>query len=104
MVIVLIRRSVRPDKEREFLASYTREKPHHDEFIDETLTRLNSSTDLPESLRSLPIGQREAVTYLNVARWKSAKGFEEWFKPQTTHDPEIETADRQRAVLDVKAA
>lgn len=100
MVIVLIRRSVRPEREAEFLAAYAREKPDHPDFVSETLTKVGNSSELPDSMRSLPIGG-EGVTYVNVAMWKSAKSFEEQFNPQTTHDPEIECGDRARVVLEV---
>jgi hypothetical protein len=101
MVIVLIRRCVQRDKETEFLASYSWEKPNNPGFIDETLTKLDSSADLPESMRSLPVGCNDCVTYLNIARWRSAEEFRRHFKPQTMHDPKIECSDRLRAVFDV---
>ena len=101
MVIILIRRCVKPDKEAEFLASYNRDKPTHRGFIDETLTKLNDSKSLPESMRSLDVGCKDCVTYLNVARWQSAQDFHDHFKPQTMHDPDIECSDRLRAVFEV---
>lgn len=100
MVIVLIRRSVRPEKEAEFLAAYNREKPVHPDFVSETLTRVSTSGELSASMKSLPIGG-DGVTYVNVATWKSAKSFEECFNPRTMHDPEIECEDRVRVVLEV---
>lgn len=99
MVIVLIRRSVRPEKEAAFLAAYNREKPNHPDFLSETLTKVSSSSELPESMRSLPIGG-QGITYVNVAFWKSAKSFEDHFTPKTMHDPEIECGDRVRIVLE----
>ncbi len=99
MVIVLIRRCVQPDKEAEFLASYKSDKPKHPDFIDETLTKLKLD-NLPESMRSLRIGCENCLTYLNVARWRSAKSFEDCIKPRTMHDPEIECSDRLRAVFE----
>jgi hypothetical protein len=101
MVIVLIRRCVRRDTEAEFLASYNREKPKHAGFIDETLTKLNNSTDLPDSMRSLPVGCDNCLTYLNVARWRSAEDFRQHFQPKTMHDPKIECSDRLRAVFEI---
>jgi hypothetical protein len=101
MVIVLIRRCVRRNKEPEFLSSYSREKPDHPDFITETLTKLNNSDELPESLRSLSIGCEDCVTYLNVAQWKSAESFRQHFNPRTMHDPNIECSDRLRAVFEV---
>jgi hypothetical protein len=92
---------VRREKEPEFLASYNREKPTHPGFIEETLTKLNSSDELPESMRSLPIGCGDCITYLNIARWRSAEEFRQHFNPQTMHSPEIECSDRLRAVFEV---
>jgi hypothetical protein len=101
MVIILIRRCVRRDKEAEFLANYNREKPNHPDFVAEHLTKVNSSMDLPEPMRTLPIGEEDCITYVNVAFWKSAKSFEQNFQPKTMHDANIETADRVRVVLDI---
>jgi len=52
-------------------------------------------------MRSLPITSADCVTYLNVARWKSAEAFRQHFNPRTMHDPEIETSDRLRIVLEI---
>ncbi len=101
MVIVLIRRCVRPEKEEEFLASYNREKPNHADFISEHLTKVSSSADLPEAMKSLDLGGGAGITYVNVAFWKSAKSFGQHFSPKTIHDPAIECGDRVRVVLDV---
>jgi hypothetical protein len=46
-------------------------------------------------------GHSHCVTYLNVARWKSAAAFAEAFSPQTMQDPAFEVSDRLRIVLDV---
>ena len=100
MVIVLTCRSIRPDKEWQFLESY-KGQPTHREFVEESLTRLNSSSELPASLRSLSFGMTDGVIDMNVAKWESVKGYEGWFKPRATHDPEVETADRVRAVLNL---
>jgi|SRR5580658_2696312 heme-degrading monooxygenase HmoA len=101
MVIVLIRRCVKRDKEKEFLASYNHEKPNNPGFIDETLTKLNDSPNLPDAMRSLKVGCEDCVTYLNIARWRSAEEFRDHFKPQTTHDAKIECSDRLRAVFEI---
>lgn len=101
MIIVLVKRSVRADKIEEFFASYNHDKPTHPDFIGEKLTKLNSSEELPEAMRSFHVETPGAVTFINVAQWKSAKSFIENFKPQTMHDPDIEAADRVRLVLDV---
>lgn len=100
MVIVMIRRCVKRDKEGDFLASYKGQKPDHPDFIDETLTKINNSSELPEPLRSWSIDCGDCVTYVNIARWKSVKSFEAHFKPKTMHDPKIECSDRIRVVLD----
>jgi len=65
MVIFLIQRCARPNKEAEFLESYRKEAPiENPDFIGETLTRL-SKEDLPEPMRSLAtaFGCGEGVTY-----------------------------------------
>ena len=101
MVIVLVRRCVRPDKEEEFLARYQTEKPQNPDFIGETLTKVEDSSTLPDALRSLPINGPNCVTYLNIASWKSAEAFRQHFDPATMHDPSIEVSDRLRVVLNV---
>src|SRR6266446_4061347 len=53
MVIILIRRFVKPDKETEFLENYRAQQPlNNPAFIGETLTRLVDSSSLPGGLRS----------------------------------------------------
>jgi hypothetical protein len=101
LVIILIRRSVRADKEMQFLASYERERPNHVDFISEQLTKVSGDGDLPVPLRSFPLASDCGITYINVAVWRSAKSFEDHFNPKSGHDPEIECADRVRVVLDV---
>ena len=100
MVIVLIRRCVKDDKEAEFLDSYNSEHPTHPGFIGEYLTKV-SSENLPESMRNLPIACDGCVTYINVAMWQNAASFIEHFKPERTHDPRFECEDRLRIVLEV---
>ena len=102
MVIILVRRCVKLDKEAKFLACFNREKPRSNPaFIDETLTKVNDSEDLPEAMRSLHISGMACVTYLNVAYWKSAEAFYDHFKPSADDfDPEIEVCKRERIVLD----
>ncbi len=70
MVIVLICRCVKPDREAEFLASYRAQKPPPATvgFIDETLTKIANPATLPEPMRSLPIECENCLTYLNIAR------------------------------------
>ena len=98
MVIVLVRRCIRREKEAEFLTSYKAEKPNHPDFICETLTKVDDSRDLPEALRSLPLAGENCITYVNVARWRSAVAFNDHFKPATKHEPEFETSDRLRVI------
>jgi hypothetical protein len=108
MVIILIRRFVKPDKETEFLENYRAQQPlNNPAFIGETLTRLVDSSSLPGGLRSFALGEPSSVTYLNVARWQSWEAFAAQFAEQVSSsigfDPEIETAPRQRAVLEAIA-
>lgn len=102
MVIVLIRRFVRSDREKEFLNRYRSQRPRQNpDFVGETLTRMSDDSDIPKSLKSLPLGGPGCVTYLNVATWASWKAFAGAFDLSDVFDPEIETAPRQRTVLDV---
>ncbi len=103
MVIILVRRFVRSDREKQFLASYRDQAPIDDPaFAGETLTRLNDSADLPTSMKSLPIGAAHCVTYLNIAKWASWSAFERHFaKMPSGFDPEIETAPAQQAVMNI---
>src|ERR1700733_232711 len=100
MVTILIRRCVRRDKVPEFLENYSREKPNHPDFVSETLTSVRDSDDLPEPMRNLKLASENCVTYINVARWKSVESFIAHFDPFIKREPEIETKDRVRIVLD----
>jgi hypothetical protein len=103
MVIVLIRRCVRPDKIDEFLASYKKQKPtNNPEFLDEHLTRVDTSAALPEALRNFPISGNDCITFINVARWKTIEAFEKEYSPKPGYyDPAIEVGPRVRAILNV---
>jgi len=103
MVIVLIRRCVKADKEAEFLKSYRAQKPTHVDFIDETLTKLRDDQSLPPEMRNLELGCEEGcATYINVARWCCAESFQENFRDQLQrYDPNVECSPRLRAVLTV---
>jgi hypothetical protein len=101
--IILIRRCVRREKEKEFLASYVSEKPSNPDFVDEWLTRVDSSEALPESMRSFAVAcDADCVTYINVAMWRTAAAFRAHFNPKTMHDPKFECSDRHRAVLEIQ--
>lgn len=103
MVVILIRRCTTPEKEESFLADYRSGRPsNHPDFVDEFLTKVGDSGELPEAMRSLPIGVEGTITYINLAIWRSAKSFQEQFNPTTWHDETIEVADRQRIVLDIQ--
>ncbi len=65
MVIILIRRFVKPDREQEFLASYNAQKPlGNPAFKGETLTKVNSEGDLPPGLTSFDLKVPECVSSL----------------------------------------
>ena len=103
MVIIMIRRFVRPDREVEFLASYRAQSPTaNPAFRGETLTRVSDDTLLPPGLRGLPLNGPTCVTYINIAEWDSWEAFTGQFDVSgIAFDPDIETAPRQRVVLDV---
>jgi hypothetical protein len=106
MIVVLIRRFIRVDREKEFLAQFQSEKPLNDNhFKGEILLRLNDDPSLPEALRSWKVGEPNCITYINVAKWESWEAFATHFTvngaqdPSSNYDPEIETAARQASVL-----
>ena len=103
MVIVLIRRFIRPDKEKEFLTAYhTRQPIEVPAFKGETLTRVSSAPETPAGLRGLALSGLACVTFLNISRWESWEAFAHQFDVTGTgFDPDIETTARQRVVLEV---
>jgi hypothetical protein len=103
MVILLIRRFVRADKEKEFLATYDAQKPTgNPAFKGETLTRVSDAADLPAGLRGLALNGPTCITYLNIATWDSWEAFAQQFDVSgSSFDADTETAPRQRIVLDV---
>lgn len=102
MVVILIRRFVRIDKEEEFHHKYLAQQPtQNPAFMGETLTRVSDDAAIPAGLKSLSLGGPGCVTYLNVAKWASWEAFADAFDTGVAFDPEIETAPRQRTVLDV---
>jgi hypothetical protein len=91
MVVILIRRCVKPDKEAEFLESYKNTAPKHADFMGETLTKLRLE-GLSESMKGLghELGCSGCITYLNVARLKFADSFEDALSPFIEHDVQVE--------------
>ena len=101
MVIILVRKCVRPGREEAFVADWRAQRPDHPDFLGETLTRIDDLSHLPEPMRSLPLAAPAGITYLNVARWRRAESFVEHFRPRTAHNPELELADELRIVLTI---
>ena len=103
MLIILVRRFVRPQRLKQFLASYRDQAPIDDPaFLGETLTRLNDSADLPKDMKSLPLGAPNCLTFLNIAKWRSWEAFEKHFSSAPFgFDPEIEAAPAQQAVMTI---
>ena len=106
MIVVLIRRFVRRDREKEFLARFQTEKPLNDNhFKGEILLRVNDDPALPEALRSWKVGEPNCITYINVAKWDSWEAFAKHFRVDPAQNPssnyvrQIETAARQASVL-----
>jgi hypothetical protein len=104
MIVVLIRRFVRADRVERFLDTYRAQQPSKNPaFKGETLARVSDESSLPAGLRGFALNGPACVTFLNVAKWESWQAFVDEFSAQidSGFDPEIETAPRQRAVLDV---
>jgi hypothetical protein len=103
VVIVLIRRFIRADREEEFLARYRSHAPTNPAFKGEHLTKVSDDAALPPRLRSFHLEEPSCVTYLYVSRWDSWQAFEKHFLEahQSDFDPEIERRPRERIVLDV---
>lgn len=107
MVVILIRRFARPDREAEFLRLFAAQRPtDNPDFLGETLTRLADSAVRPPGVPALFERSVDAVDYLNIARWRSVAAFERQFAVQLAvpggFDPEIEVARAQIAVLDIE--
>lgn len=105
MVIVLIRRCVRAEKEQEFLASYKAETPTEKPgFISETLTKLDAAAAELPAMHGL-VAKCEGdscITYVNVAKWNSAADFYAAFTPVPGFYAEaVECEPRVRAVLEI---
>ena len=108
MAIILIRRFVRIDRIEQFFDTYRKQTPINNvAFRGETLTKASEDAQLPPGLRGFALREPGSVTVLNIAKWNSWEAFAEQFadelKKEAEHgfDPEIETAHRQRIVLDV---
>jgi hypothetical protein len=108
MVIVVIRRFVRPDRVGEFIAAYQKQAPiNNPAFRGETLARGSDRRRLPPALRRLVVDETAGVTFINIAKWESWRAFEAQFADQLAReevgafDREIETAPSQRILLDV---
>jgi hypothetical protein len=108
MVIIVIRRFVRPDRVDAFIEAYQKQAPiHNPAFQGETLARATSPSDLPESLRKLVADDTDGVTVINIARWDSWSAFAAQFADELAGEAagafnaEIETAPSQRLLLDV---
>jgi hypothetical protein len=105
MVIIMIRRFVKLEKEAEFLKAYKAQAPiGNPAFKGETLTRISDAEGIPAGLRGFALNGPACATYLNIAQWDSWEAFIEQFDPNSNvMDSDIETAPRQRAVLNVIA-
>ena len=108
MVIIVIRRFVRPDRVEEFIEAYQKQAPiENPAFKGETLARATSRGDLPDSLRKLVADETGGVTVINIARWESWSAFASQFADEIAGEAvgafnaEIETAPSQRLLLDV---
>ncbi len=108
MVIIVIRRFVRPDRIDGFIEAYKKQAPvENPAFKGETLARASERSSLPESLRRLVADDSDGVTVINIAKWESWSAFaaefaEELAREKTgAFDPAIETAPSQRILLDI---
>lgn len=104
MVIILIRRFARIDREEEFLALFRDQRPRENAaFLGETLTRIGDGRKMPAHVPPILDLEPGCVNFLNVARWTSWEAFAAEFAPQLAnplgHDPEIETQASRITVL-----
>lgn len=111
MVIIIIRRFVRPDRVEAFIEAYQKQAPiDNPAFKGETLARATERSGLPASLRKLVADDTGGVTVINIARWDSWTAFAEQFanelarEAEGAFDDDIETAPSQRLLLDVLEA
>lgn len=104
MVVILVRRFARPDREAEFLRVFQRQIPiENPDFLGETLTRVSDGSELPPDVPRLMNPEPGAVNYVNVARWRSWEAFARQFAVQLAapggFDPAIETQRAEIVVL-----
>lgn len=111
VVIIMIRRFVRPDRVDGFIEAYRKQAPiTNPAFKGETLARATERSGLPESLRKLVADDTGGVTVINIARWESWDAFASQFAQELAReaagdfDAAIETAPSQRILLDVLEA
>lgn len=107
MIVLLIRRYARPDREAEFLRLFAAQRPvGNPDFLGETLTRIGDGATLPSAVPALLTPVADAVNYLNIARWRSLAAFERQFAAQLAapggYDPEIELRRGEIAVLEIE--
>ena len=107
MIVILIRRFARPDREEEFLRVFAAQRPAgNPDFLGETLTRITDGAALPPAVPRLLRPSPDAIDYLNVARWRSWESFATQFAAQLSapagFDPQIETRRGEIAVLEVE--
>jgi hypothetical protein len=80
MVIIIIRRFIRADREQEFLAKYQSQSPTQNRALkEETLTKVSEESKLPARLRSFTVNGPACMTYLNIAKWESWEDFAKQF-------------------------
>lgn len=105
MVIIIIRRFARIDREDAFLARFQDQAPRDNpDFLDEVLTRIDADAPIPRHIARAFVPVPGCVNFVNVARWRSWDGFARQFAPQLADtrgfDPAIEAAPAQIVVLD----
>lgn len=101
MVIILIRRYARRDREAEFVEAYKKDDPTgKDGFLYESLTTIDRNDDIPPALKGGLEIKPDCVNYINVAVWESWEKFQKEFNPAADwFDDSIEVYPRERVVL-----
>jgi len=101
MVVIVIRRCVRPEREAEFLREYESDRPvDNPAFEGETLVK-EYQGPLQPLLKNFPVTCDKGITYLNIAHWRSVADFENQFPPQGNWVSENECCERKRLVFDI---